>query len=398
MATQFLNRIILILLLETSFFSLRAQDSIQVKKQDSKWQVSGYITDMQVVSFQKIDSMTATNLIHNRIDIQYFPNDHLTFHAGVRNRIFFGNPVFNLPGFGNQIDAYYKNDLIQLSKFWVNRNSLIINSVVDRLWADWNEGKWDIRLGKQRINWGKTLVWNPNDWFNTFNYADFDYPERPGSDALRISYYPSGMSVIDLAVSPGRYKSESVSAIRFGLNKWDYDFQFLGGIYHQDAALGVGWSGNIGGLGFRGEGSWFKPYQNFPDSSGKVSATISMDYRAPDTWYFQGAVLYNSVDHAPQNVEALIEAFTGNLSAKQLMPSEWSFFGEISRDITPLLHADLSVISGLDPALVFIMPSISYSVTENFQVTGTGQAFLGKMSNQIEDVGNGVYFRFKYNF
>ncbi|HVB02111.1 MAG TPA: hypothetical protein VNE41_00190, partial [Chitinophagaceae bacterium] len=25
------------------------------------------------------------------------------------------------------------------------------------------------RLGKQRINWGKTLVWNPNDWFNTFN-------------------------------------------------------------------------------------------------------------------------------------------------------------------------------------------------------------------------------------
>lgn len=386
----------LILVLVTT--QLWAQDSVSVEKSSRKWQVSGYITDMQVVFFQKPDSMQATNLIHNRIDIQYFPNNNLTFHAGVRNRIFFGNPLSGLPGFGSQINAYYQNDLLDLSKFWVNRNSLVIHSVVDRLWADWNKGKWDIRLGKQRINWGKTLVWNPNDWFNTFNYADFDYPERPGSDAFRVSYYPTGMSVLDAAVSPGRAKSGTVAAFRYGFNKWEYDFQALGGIYHEDAALGLGWSGSIGSAGFRGEASWFQPYRHFPDSSGKLSATVSLDYRSPDTWYLQGAVLYNTVPVKPANISELIAGFTGNLSAQRLMPSEWSFFGEVSRDITPLWHADLSAITGLQPSLIFIMPDISYSLTDNFQITGTGQVFVGKMTTRLRDIGNGVYVRFKYNF
>lgn len=377
---------------------LHAQDSVEAKTTNGKWQVSGYITDMQVVSFQKIDSMTATNLIHNRVDIQYFPSNTLSFHAGIRNRIFFGNPVFDLPGFGNQINSYYQNDLLQLSKFWVNRHSLIVHSVIDRLWADWSRGKWDIRAGKQRINWGKTLVWNPNDWFNTFNYADFDYPERPGSDAVRVSYFPSGMSQIEMAVSPGRYKDGTVAALRCGFNKWNYDFQLLGGLYHQDAAAGLGWSGNIGSAGFRGEASWFRPYRHFPDSSGSVSATISVDYRARDTWYLQGAILYNTVEHAPANAAELISDFTGNLSARRLMPAEWSFFGEVSRDITPLWHADLSAITGLHPALVFVMPSVSYSLTENLQLSGTGQVFIGKMGSNLEDIGNGLYIRFKYNF
>ena len=33
------------------------------------------------------------------------------------------------------------------------------------------------------------LVWNPNDLFNAFSFVDFDYEERPGSDALRIQKY-----------------------------------------------------------------------------------------------------------------------------------------------------------------------------------------------------------------
>jgi Protein of unknown function (DUF1302) len=375
-----------------------AQDSLQMETALPKWQVSGYVTDMQVVSFQKVDSMIATNLIHNRVDIQYAPNSNLSFHAGIRNRIFFGNPTSDLPGFGDQINAYYENDIMQLYTDWVSENSLIITSAADRLWADWNKGKWDIRIGKQRINWGKTLVWNPNDWFNTFNYADFDYPERPGSDAVRVSYFPTGMSTIEVAVSPGRYKGTSVSAMRWGFNHWNYDFQLLGGVYHQQLAFGGGWSGNIGSAGFRGEASWFHPYQHYVDSTSRVSATISLDYRAANTWYVQGAVLYNTIKNPAQNIGELITKFTGSLSAQQLMPSQWSFFAETSKDITPLWHVDMSVISGLQPSLIFMMPSVSYSLTENLQFTGTGQIFMGKLTNAITDVGNGVYLRFKYNF
>ena len=53
---------------------------------------------------------------------------------------------------------------------------------------------------RQRINWGQTLVWNPNDIFNAYSYFDFDYIERPGSDAIRLQYYPDYSSAIEMAV------------------------------------------------------------------------------------------------------------------------------------------------------------------------------------------------------
>lgn len=71
---------------------------------------------------------------------------------------------------------------------------MILRTMIDRLWIDWAYKKWELRAGRQRINWGKTSVWNPNDLFNTFNYANFDYEEQAGSDAIKLSYYPSGMS------------------------------------------------------------------------------------------------------------------------------------------------------------------------------------------------------------
>ncbi len=45
----------------------------------------------------------------------------------------------------------------------------------------------------------QTLVWNPNDVFNVQNYFDFDSPEKPGSDAIRMQYYPSFTSTAEIA-------------------------------------------------------------------------------------------------------------------------------------------------------------------------------------------------------
>lgn len=370
-----------------------AQDSTQ-----KKFQISGYVTDMQVVAFKNIDSMLATNLIHNRLNLQWTPNNHLSFHGGIRNRIIFGNPMPGLPGFGNQVDIYNDRSLLNLSKSWVDKPSLIINTTIDRLYANWAKDKWDISIGRQRINWGKTLVWNPNDWFNTFNYADFDYIERPGSDAARIRYYPTGMSVIDVAVSPGRYKNQTVAALRYGFNKWNYDFQILGGLYRDDAALGLGWAGNIGSVGFRGEGSWFQSKENLFNSTGSMSATVSFDYRSASTWYVQGAVLYNSIKEKITDPNILIYEFMSNLSSKRMMPTAWSFFAELSKDITPLWHVDFSAMTGAQPLLLFLMPNMSYSLTENFDISAYGQVFIGKNNGAIQNLVNGIYVRFKFSF
>ena len=60
-----------------------------------------------------------------------------------------------------------------------------------------------LRIGRQRINWGVNLAWNPNDLFNAYSLIDFDYQERPGSDAIRFQYYMGDLSVLNLQYNPG---------------------------------------------------------------------------------------------------------------------------------------------------------------------------------------------------
>ena len=67
----------------------------------------------------------------------------------------------------------------------LSADSWFLHTMLDRAWIDYTRGKLQLRLGRQRINWGTNLVWNPNDVFNTFSYFDFDY-EEDDEDMLKI--------------------------------------------------------------------------------------------------------------------------------------------------------------------------------------------------------------------
>ena len=114
--------------------------------------------------------------------------------------------------------------------------------------------------GRQRVNWGVNLVWNPNDVFNTFSYFDFDYEERPGTDAVRVQYYTGVTSSAELVYKMGKkcQRNGFGRLVSFHHN-WNYDFQFLGGWVGTDFVAGTGWSGDIRGAGFRGEITQFVP-------------------------------------------------------------------------------------------------------------------------------------------
>ena len=64
------------------------------------------------------------------------------------------------------------------------------------------------------------LAWNPNDIFNTYNLLDFDYEERPGSDAIRIQYYLGDFSKIEVAAKKGSSKDDHIVAAMYKFNKW----------------------------------------------------------------------------------------------------------------------------------------------------------------------------------
>ncbi len=387
----------IILFLSAFSLSLHAQEK---KKERKKFkdvvQFNGYIKMLGIGSFTNLDTMYGYGFIHNRLNFKFYIANGFTAGLEVRNRFFYGQLVQLNPFFGKSIDV--DNGLVKLSYLILNKRAFVLHTQVDRLWFDWTYKKWQIRVGRQRINWGKTLVWNPNDLFNAANYADFDYEERPGSDAIKVAFFPTGMSSVEIAAKPGKKKNETVAAAMVRFNKWNYDFQLMGGLYYSDIALGVGWAGNIKNAGFRGEATWFAPKDGGVNYAGIFSGTIEADYAFPNTVYLQGAVLYNNHPNKVTNPLLIGQSFSGTLLAKDLMPSDWSFFASLSGNATPLFRPSISVIYGHQPDLLFLMPNISYSISENWDISLIEQGIFLFNKHQKPVKFNSVFARLKYSF
>lgn len=375
---------------------LQAQEKRERRKFKDVVKFSGYIKGLGVGNIVNLDTTYGYGFLHNRLNLKlYFTN---TFTAGieVRNRLFFGQLVQLNPLFGKSIDV--DNGLVKMQYLLLNRRAVVLHTAVDRFWFDWSYKQWQVRVGRQRINWGKSLLWNPNDLFNAANFADFDYEERPGSDAVKLAFFPTGMSSIEVAVKPGKKKNETVAAAMVRFNKWNYDFQLVGGLYYTDIALGFGWAGNIKNAGFRGEATWFAPKDGQVSYAGIFSGTVEADYAFKNTLYLHGAILYSNHPSRISNPLVIGQSFSGTLTAKNLMPCNWSFYGELSGNITPLFHAGLSSIYGLQPDLLFIMPNLTYSISDNWDLMLVAQSVLLFNKGQKPIKSNTLFARLKYSF
>jgi hypothetical protein len=355
--------------------------------------LNGYLSTMQSAMFDSISGpFINDNLLHNRLNLKGYINDHITFAAEFRNRLFTGDMVRN----GRSYSEMTGNDQGWVDLSWniLNEQSFFFNTTIDRLWVDYNYGKFQARVGRQRINWGQTLVWNPNDIFNAYSFFDFDYVERPGSDAVRLQYYPCSSSAIELAVKAD-YKNDITAAALYRFNKAGYDIQFLAGyVESEDIVVGAGWSGSLGTVSFRGEASWFQPAEKFSDTTGTGLFTIGFDkvFKNNSLAQVQFMVCNNS-----QDLSSFSSLYSGIMSTKDLAFSRFSAFGQFTYPINPLLNVSLSAMWFPDLKGYFAGPSIDYSLAENVDFSLIWQHFDSKMNVDRIRINIG-FLRLKYSF
>lgn len=358
----------------------------------SKWSIDGYIKDLRTIIFQRgSEGLLIDNLLHNRINIDFLPSKQWTFTAELRNRLFYGQAVQQIPNYADLIET---NDYLDLSKVWLDESSVVGHSVLDRAYIDYHTSKWDITLGRQRVNWGINTVWNPNDLFNAFSYVDFDYEERPGSDALRIQRYLGFASRAELALKAADNLDESVIAGLYRFNKWNYDIQFLGGIDQGDATLGMGWAGNIKTAGFKGEATYFHPYKTLDSAAGDLSVSFALDYSFPNSTYVMFSGLYNTTgtDKSTANF------FSFNPSAKALSPYKYNLFTSVMYPFTPLLSGNMAIIYAPGPQATFINPGLSLSIATNWDLDLIGQLFLQEDNNIYVTEAQLIFIRLKWSY
>ncbi|WP_340114008.1 hypothetical protein [Maribellus mangrovi] len=383
------------ILLLSSSKSLKAQSNLALYGYVKE--LSMFYKPVQAMSVSATDSLDYLflNQIHNRINFRWYASSKLTVALEARNRIFFGQMVREFPDYEDYIEQ--DNGYLDLGAVLISQKTWFLHSMLDRAWIDYTSGKWQVRLGRQRVNWGTNLVWNPNDVFNTFSYFDFDYEERPGTDGIRIQYYTGVTSSAELVYKIGHNNNETAVAGMYRFLKAGYDIQFLGGWVGKDFVLGGGWSGDIKGGGFRGEATWFKPRdKNDEENFESLVASVSGDYTFRNSLYVHFATLFNS--HGTTGDAGGRSFFAPDISAKMLSLGRYQLFAQSSYPFTPLFSGDIAVMLNPSDGSSFIGPSLTYSIGNNWEVMLNGQLFFGRKGTEYGDYGQAVFGRLKWAF
>jgi hypothetical protein len=393
----------------------------QESADSSKIDFTGYISVMPSIFWMGKsgavgnDSALWQTLLHNRINIQWDLSVHLSGALELRNQVIGGDFVF----LANQSSGFKKESYyLPLTFHQAIGNQYILSLSVDRLWFQYTNDKLEIKLGRQRINWGQTFVWNPNDIFNTYNFFDFDYPERPGADAIRIEYYTSQVSSLDFAAKVDSSGNISGGGL-YRFTKWSTDFQLLTGILNQrnsvngsdtmiwndnDLVFGTGISGSVNGLSLRSELSYFHSLKENADSTNLLLLSLAADYSFANQLYLLFELLYNNNVLLP--VESSVSNFYyGSQSVKTLSYSKYNFFAQITYPITPILKSSASGMFFTDEYLkgFYAGPTLELSLGDNLTLSGiyqriTFQTKSPVSGNKMKMTSNYAFARLKWNF
>lgn len=411
----------IILLCCICFGTTQAQDSLDIDDGDveelRKVELTGYVKNMQtIIAIDSInplmkDEVLLDNLIHNRLNLNWYINDNFTFSAALRNRIFIGESVKLVNANGgdysesldtNNIKLFDSNyqfswrDLGGLSFTWLNNKSAVIHSKVDRLYLAYDSEKWSISLGRQRINWGVGSLWNPNDIFNAFSFTDFDYEERPGADAFLIRHYMGYTSSIEFAINAFDDWRRMKSAFLLKFNKWNYDFQVLAGISEQNLVAGGAWVGAIGTLGIDGEFSYFYDLDSTTNRRHSFAATLGVNYMFSNSLFITGGFLYNSNGVMSGSASGL---FNFQLSAKNLYPYRYAVSTTVSYPFSPALSGVLSAVySPNESHALFLSPVLTYSIHDNWDFDLLGQITFSKENGKYKSPLQAFFLRLKFSF
>jgi len=359
-------------------------------------------------SYPGISSRLNDHLIHTRLNSRWFIQDNLTTAMECRLRSISGDSPAKFPGFRSTIQSAY--EFGDLDVFLWDKHRSLGYAEIDRLYLEYNRNNLQITLGRQRVAWGTTLVWNITDLFNPMSVLEFDYEEKPGSDALRVQYFTGPVSRLELVIKPGEDKFGTTVAGLWATNAFEYDLYILGAYFQDRWTLGGAWAGAVLDGGFRGELKLIEamsdchndlpnlytkcPIPYYRDKGSIISATISVDYTFSNSFYVHTETLYNS-NGLKENAGLYLPDAQ---RAGMLSPSRWSLFQEFAYDLTPLVRTSIFAICNPDDQSSVIVPMIDWSIITNWDLTLVGILADGKEYSEFGGYGSSGFVRIKFSF
>lgn len=338
-----------------------------------KPEFSGYVNEMFSVFTENLDnSWYWQNTVHNRLTFGWQPGEYWRIDAGIRNRLFSGD-FLDIPGYAKNTGK--DNGYMDLSWNIMDKKNALLNMACDRLYLTFEKEKWCLKLGRQRVNWGQTFVWNANDLFNSYSFFDFDYIERPGCDAFRGTYYHNATSFSEVVVSLDHSKKVTAALLHHGTIK-NFDYQVMTGIQAEDDyVVGGAFTGEVKGVNLRGEFAYRQPLDNFGKSTGIIEASFGADYLFSNQLMLQGEVMYNnkgSTFSANNILKLILHPSSANIMSAM---NSWNVVGMVFYPPTDRLSLSISgmYMSGLETCFAGVI--MDYSLGRNLDFSVISQYF-----------------------
>lgn len=337
----------------------------------------------------------------------YSFSERLTFQSEFRTRFLHGE-TSSLSKMISDGSAG-STDQFLINKTWEFDSNNQADFRVNRFYLDYSDGPLLMTAGRQRINWGMAMIWNPVDIFNARNAVTFG-DDLPSSDAIRIQFYTSETNSFDLVVKGSETRAGRAWALRFKGNIRNTDLQIFGGQRNDIPVAGFGWSGEFLKGGFRGEvlgqfNSFNSSYYRFfPSETGSiyvktreetpnVQAVVSYDYTFENSLYLLTECLW-SPSGQKENVLFNILNAADN---QWLSPGRLNLAHQAGFDLTPLIRIGGIYLWNATDYSLTAGPTLNWNLSDNIDLNGMLLFSDGNNVSEYGGIGTIGFLRVKWS-
>lgn len=248
---------------------------------------------------------------------------------------------------------------------------------LDRAYFDVQAGKWDLRIGRQAINFGQALIWNPVDLVDSNTALDFDIVKE-GIDAVRASYALSPTSsVLGLVAYPD---GGAISLVRGETLVGSAD---LGALVAHDARD----DDSIFGFDVKGDlkvGYWVEAAYHDREAGGDFyQAVVGFDYSLPVLQQLYFALQYYRDSSGGTGVAEYDYASLAR-GRRFLARQYGSLISTLT--VSELTTLSGSVIVNLEDESFLATMGVARYFFENLEVTVRGSLFRGSGPGEFHPV------------
>ncbi|MES2355400.1 MAG: hypothetical protein V4568_13580 [Pseudomonadota bacterium] len=254
-----------------------------------------------------------------------------------------------------------------------------------RAYAKFSRDAADLTVGRQRIPLGTGRMWSTLDMLNPINPVQIEGDEYIGVDAGLLEYKTSALSKFSVIYAPDPASINDRWIGQYRINVEGTDVTLTQGKYWNDYVTGVDFATQVGstGTGVHGELAYAIPeigrtYQKL---------LLGFDHQFPNTFGLSAEIYYSSQRNEDRAVQ-----FAQNPLRMQLEPLDGYYIGFVpSYEFTPLLKASSSFLFNLSDRSRFAYFSLSYSLSDNLNITGGMQFFSGSADSEYGQGKNLFY-------